>query len=118
MEKLKEVLFGRAASSYIVHTGETRVDLGALATSLSATTQAFVEHVAGNLDTLRDDPAALYRAPWSDDNKTLDHFQSLSPQEKIEALVYFTVPLHEYTHHVDITQSPFGAWLHGHLANE
>jgi hypothetical protein len=54
-------------------------------------------------------PAALN---WQKRPDIVARFFALNRDERVEALSYFMVPIHEYRHHFDMLSTPFGAWVH------
>jgi len=102
---------------YQAQSGALNLDLGALRQTLSPSAEGFLQQLAGpGADLL--DVRALYReqAPWSP--STVRAFADLAHDARLEALIYLAVPVHEYTHHMDVHCTPFGAYLQAQMGYE
>ncbi len=111
LSSLARTLLTGGTSNYVVQTAQVSLNMPALYASLTPAGQQFVELVTGDPDTVCD-LAALLKSDWSERPELLDAFTSLPSDSRVEALAYCTVPVHEYQHHVDLVQTPFGAYLH------
>jgi hypothetical protein len=102
---------------YRAHAASLSVDLPAFAAALSPTAEGFLHDlVEPNGDLL--DIASLYPLgqPWP--GTVVDALARLPHDARLEVLVYLAVPVHEYIHHIDVTSTPFGAFLQTYVVSE
>lgn len=115
-------LFARlesAGARYPAHTFDFTLDITPMIEGLSPNADLFFYYAneegnEGKYLTIQQ----LYTSRWCDDSFLLDHFDKLSEDEKLEILCLYTVPIHEFRHHLDFVLTPFGAYFYLSLAQE
>jgi len=82
-------------------------------TSLSAASRSFCWAASGKKSPGQMSFNEAFGRVWTNDPATLSAFASLTDESKAEALAFFTLLVHEYTHHFDFLITPFGVNYHG-----
>jgi hypothetical protein len=106
-----------AGAKYIPHTFDFEMDVAALVEELSESAQGFFsyanEHKGQSLTIEQ-----LYLPRWCEDHDLIKLFDCMSDDEKLEILCLYTVPIHEFRHHVDMLLTLFGVHFYWGLAQE
>src|SRR5262249_23497304 len=125
LQRAREPLMGLAQlrdaatlhARYQAQSSALNLDLSALENALSPSAKRFLGGLAGpDADILN--VSALFREPLPWSPATLDAFTDLDYETQLEALVYLAIPVHEYTHHMDVNSTPFGSYLQLQVAYE
>jgi hypothetical protein len=104
-----------AAAKYDAHVGDVRLPPD-LFSAMSTKARAFVRIITDTFDAGYYSPYQFLKDEWTDEDRV--YFATLPPDVQLEVLGFLTGLLHEYTHHVDLTATPFGANFHGKMARE
>lgn len=102
---------------YQAHAGVLNLDFSALEAAISTAAATFLRTLTAPSSNLQDVSALLGSgSTW--DRSTIEAFATLDEDDQLEVLIYLTVPVHEYTHHLDVNCTPFGAYLQAHVGYE
>jgi Tetratricopeptide repeat len=102
---------------YQAQASALNLDLSPLAEALSPSAKGFLRRLTAPDSDILDVPSLFRTAlPWP--SPILGAFTDLDHQTQLEVLVYLAVPVHEYTHHLDMNATPFGCYLQAHMGYE
>jgi Tetratricopeptide repeat len=102
---------------YQAQASALNLDLSPLAEALSPSAKRFLRRLTAPDSDILDVPSLFRTAlPWP--SAILSAFTDLDHQTQLEVLVYLAVPVHEYTHHLDMNATPFGCYLQAHMGYE
>ena len=103
LERLSEL-----GASYQPHTYDSVIDLNPLLQASSSGARVFFQF-ANDEKGPQLAVDSLYEPAWPDDPDLVRYFERLEPEQQVEVLTLYTVPLHETRHHLDFSATPFGA---------